>query len=712
MTLARYLLGLGSILVAVTPIVRGSRALRQRYLPELVGPVARLGEVVLSLAIVTVVSETLGTIGLFKLLPIVVTCAGAGLIASRVAGSGDRTGDSMIGEPRNDESAALPNAVGRWGTFAAVATVALVAAEWSMRTADSLRHGMTTADTLWYHLPIAARFAQSGWTSHLYFVDAGSLIVFYPATSELMHGLGIVFFANDMLSPLLNLGWLALALLAGWCIGRPYGLAPLTMMAVALVLATPELVLDDPGAGLNDVVGIALFLAAVALLINATHNPNEDLSPAALACTALASGLALGTKYTLIAPVAALGLGVAVIATRGERARRALLSLAVGALTGGYWYVRNFVAIGNPLPSLRLGIGPFRAPAIPLPGAESVAKYLFDARVWRVYYLPGLRDALGPAWWVLAAAAAAGAITGLAVGPSRVIRMLALVAAASFAAFLFAPQLLGTGIGGGPIYFEANVRYGAIALVLGAALLPIATARHRTGATYFLFVVFGIALAAAQLAPGIWRRARQNTGQPPVDRWSLLVGVIIGIGVFVAATASLALRGRASPSTRSMLRDWRAMMTIIVALCVVGFAVEREYLDHRYTHMTVMPRIYRWARGVHDTRIAIVGFQQVQYPLYGKDSSNFVQYIALRHKDGTSTAITDCATWRRVLNEGRYSYVVTTTPDFPYPSAQVLPPEERWTRSDPAAHLVIHEKKAWLFRIDGLLDPARCRRVS
>ena len=46
---------------------------------------------------------------------------------------------------------------------------------------------------------------------------------FYPQNSELVHAVGMVLGGRDFFSVFLNLGWLALALLAAWCIGRPYG---------------------------------------------------------------------------------------------------------------------------------------------------------------------------------------------------------------------------------------------------------------------------------------------------------------------------------------------------------------------------------------------------------------------------------------------------------------------------------------------------------
>ena len=150
----------------------------------------------------------------------------------------------------------------------AVLAVALVAADWATRTIDAYHHGMTTPDTLWYHLPQAARFVQDGSIIPLHFFDLGLVTAFYPTNSELFHGMGILLMGNDVLSPALNSCWLALALLASWCVGRPYGVGAVTLCGVAALMATPSLVATQPGGGYDDIVGLALLLACAAILIN------------------------------------------------------------------------------------------------------------------------------------------------------------------------------------------------------------------------------------------------------------------------------------------------------------------------------------------------------------------------------------------------------------------------------------------------------------
>ena len=100
------------------------------------------------------------------------------------------------------------------------------AAAWAVPTLGALAAGMDRSDSLWYHMPLAARLAQTGHVGPIAFFDPIYFASFYPANSEIPHALGILVFDRDILSPLLNHAWLALALLAAWCIGRPYGLGP------------------------------------------------------------------------------------------------------------------------------------------------------------------------------------------------------------------------------------------------------------------------------------------------------------------------------------------------------------------------------------------------------------------------------------------------------------------------------------------------------
>ena len=118
---------------------------------------------------------------------------------------------------------------------------------------------------------------------------------------------GCLAFRNDLLSPFLNMGFVALAFLAAWCIGRPFGLAPATMTGLWVVMGTPMLVGTQPGTAYNDTIGIVLVLAAVAILVTASQTSTPPTVSASCVAAA-AAGIAFGTKLQFIVPVAALSV--------------------------------------------------------------------------------------------------------------------------------------------------------------------------------------------------------------------------------------------------------------------------------------------------------------------------------------------------------------------------------------------------------------------
>src|SRR5205085_9910383 len=102
------------------------------------------------------------------------------------------------------------------------------------------------------------------------------------------------------------------------------------------VLATPGLVDTQPGGAYNDIVGIALLLASIALIVNARAGPGGQLDLRTSAFAAIPAGLALGSKYTMIVPALTLGLGCVLLAGQGRRLRHAGVWAGVLILLGGY----------------------------------------------------------------------------------------------------------------------------------------------------------------------------------------------------------------------------------------------------------------------------------------------------------------------------------------------------------------------------------------
>jgi hypothetical protein len=724
MTAGRYLEGLLVMAVALVPVGLAAHTWRRRLLPGWSGPEALLAEIVMAGTVVLLAAEALGLVWLLRLWALVPVLAAVGTVGYYVGCRGPGTakpdGRSAPAEGAVDVGEYRPPPVKLPAAMAAVVAVGLLAADWSSRTVDSLHHGMTSTDTLWYHLPFAARFAQQGTVVPLHYVDSEAVTVFFPASSELVHALGIEFLGSDLLSPLINLGWVALALLAAWCIGRPFGVAPASLTGVVMLLVTPGLVATQPGGGYDDIVGLALVLACAALLVTASCRGGPT-RPTGQAVAALAAGLALGTKFTFVAPVGALTVGIWVLARRGRRWSEGGLWLLLVVLTGGIWYFRNLFTVGNPLPSLHLALGPL---ALPSPTTKTptstVSHFLFNAGAWHHYLLPGLRLSFGPAWWAVLGLAGAGLVLGVLSAPGRVPRMLAWVGIVSGAAFLVTPQYLT--ILGAPVYFVDNVRYGDPALVLGLVLLPLAPVFAHRGRWRWLLGGELVVIGATQLDGTVWPIdvLAQRFGYP-IGGVDSLIGLGCGAVVLVVGTTLVLARH----SLPGRARSRRAVVTVAVAVAVAvavvpGLALQQFYLRNRYAGPgTPLPLLERDAS---NARVAVAGgFGQLQYGFYGRDLSNFVQYVGQTEPHHGFGLIDSCPRWRQILDQGHYTYVVITT-GLVANRADLTehPPRYTvWTETDTAAQLVrrqvttVRDAKVvgyWLFRIRGPLDPASCPR--
>jgi hypothetical protein len=706
MSVGRYAVAVLLALIALIPMSVGARALRKRLLPGWSGPPGLLADIVIGLGVVVGVSEILGAVGLYRAVPIMAGLATAGTALAYLARR--RPIETRLDRPALPVMAPARNSRGAIAV-ALVATAAAVAG-WSTQTIAALRHGTSGVDTSWYHLPVAARFVQDGSITSVHYLDGDGLTAFFPANSALLHGLGIMWLGNDLVSPVINMLFLGLAVLAAWCIGRPFGAAPATLICLIAVLGTPMLVGTQPGTAYNDLVGIALFLAAAAILL--TGGPTRgSSSPAVLGLAALAAGLALGTKFQFIIPVAALTVGVVALAGRGERLRRGALWVLILVFAGGFWYARNLVTIGNPLPLVGLKLGPFELHGIPVASESSLTAYLLDRRAWNEQLLPGLSSALGPAWWALVGLAFAGLVVGLFARRGATHRMLVLVGIVTVVAFVLTPAAHGAH--GSPFFFTYTLRYSALGLALGLVLLPLAG--PGSWSMWWALVPVSLVVAATQLDPSIWpTELRAHRFADPIRGRESIAGMAVGATVLLVGAAVLVMRRRAWKWQPFVRRPSAiaAGMAAGLAVLAAGFGLQQLYLRDRYVNASPMPKIYEWAGDVHHERIAVVG-TDLQYPLYGKDLSNHVQYVGEQGPHGAFSTIRDCGSWRRALNAGRYSYVVIYTL---FKSADEPKREDTWTRADPAIEIVREyartlsggNERVSLYRVEGKLDPAGC----
>lgn len=715
-SLGSYIGGCLAVIGILSALGLGGYWLRRWIVPEFSGALARLADATIAAGLLVVSLEMLGTLSILRSGWIVVVCIAVGLFAALLGWSKAPAENREISAPQVQNVALL----------IALAVASFTVAEWTFPSQLSLDAGMFGGDTTWYHMPFAARFAQEHSIVHLHFTDPLRLAAwFYPQSSELVHGAAIVLFKTDWLSPLINLFWLAIALLAAFCVGRPYKVGPATLVAGAIVLDAGVMIETQPGEGRNDIMGLAFLLAFVAFLINAHQRraPAEGavqdapeqgaplLDKGPLVIAGIAAGLAASVKLTFLIPVVAITVGVVLFSGRGRRLTTAWVLGLSAFLVGGYWYVRAAIKTGgNPIP--QIGFGPLQLPRpdqMPLDPRPrfAVAHYLGEPTIYRKWFFPQLDNAFGPLWPLILIVAVAAAVYIAWRSRNIILRVVAVAALATAVVYVFTP-LTAAGQEGSPTGFFTNTRYLVPGLVLAMVLLPIARPLRAPDRRAWLTLLFLSAVYAITVLS--------------TPRWypGFIVGTVFLTLALVWAPAGLGMARSRRLLSRAAV--FAAAGGVLLLAVVLGRAQEVQYYKHHYTITTRFlqdggPRdAFAFAHGQHGKRIGIAGSGEIffgQYGFYGKNLDNDVQYIGVPGPDGTYRLTSTCHQFRRQINAGDYDYLILSQYTQDAADSPYWHPIYAWIKNDPALEQVIEEPEItpepdWVFRVKGRLDPAGC----
>jgi hypothetical protein len=765
MSLSQYLLGAAELAVIATALGLGAYHVRALLVPAWTGALARLAEIVLGLSALIVISEFLGVLRLLEEVPLVIACVGVGL------------GAAMWARPRHEPRGPgeFPAVHASRAMFAvAVATSALVVVHWSMPTQESLDVGMYYQDTTWYHMSFSGRFAQTGEVGPLHFTDPLALTAwFYPQNSELLHAIPMVALDNDFFSPVINLSFLALSLLAAWCIGRPYAIGAVTLVGAAVVLDSEMIVASQAGNAPNDIMGLFFLLAVLAFLVNGAataraapqiagasgetadpplpraadgepgfdpeadeEHPQEGVveevpvagDPRVLAgvgagpllLAGLAAGLGVGTKITLLATLGALTVGLAILAGRERWIRAMSIWLGAMLLTGGFWYLRNIWHSLNPFPQVD-SIGGFNLPGPDQPGfyprePHSLVEYYNDPTVWKSYFFPILDDRLGPMWPLILVFAFGGLALGVLWARSSLLRLLAITGLFAGIAYGFTPLTASGGLGQ-PTGFDANLRYVAPALIIGFTIVPLIPRLRRSPWPWAFIGLFAFLILQGNLRVQLeWFPLELSTS------WRFgHYGAAILLGLLVVGIPAALVWAARAGVRRTLL----IAATVLAFVLVVGLGRSQQevYMDDRY-RANVAPELgsgFRstpewtpmqiFAKESEDLRIGVVGRASAfgQYFFYGDDLSNRVQYLGRELRRGTYRQIDRCDDLRRAINDGNYDYVVVTPR---IRDEEDDPPENMWVGADLGVTEVVRSGPARIYRVDGAMDPSTCRYLG
>jgi hypothetical protein len=386
---------------------------------------------------------------------------------------------------------------------------------------------VTGLDATSFHIPLDARFIQTGsvWGLHQWLPDYSNAT--YPANGNLLQVAAILPFEHAFLATLVAVPFYVMAGVAAYAIGRELGAGPpASALAGAVLLAVADLARVSFGTAVTDAPTLAFLGAGMVFGLRGETR-----------MAALALGLAAGTKWYGLSYAAVLVL-LWLVATRRWRALPA--AVGIGALAGGFWFVRNWVETGNPV--FPLDVFPFSAPpdVIREQAGFTIFDYLTDWAVWDRYLLPAFEAGFG--WPGAALAAAALATAGLA---RRGAPLAVVVAAAGLAAAYFATPYSAFGAEGQPVLAGASTRYGLPALLAAAG--AAAWLLERGG-----WLLRALAFAAVLLG---LRRAFPGFGAAELLVGALLAGAAYSllraprlVLVPVAGLALFILAGRAEDS--------------------------------------------------------------------------------------------------------------------------------------------------------------------
>src|SRR5436305_4379216 len=260
--------------------------------------------------------------------------------------------------------------------------------------------------------------------------------------------------------------------------------------------------------------------------------------------------------------------------------------------------------------------------------------------------MPGLRDQIGPVWFLLVGLVVLGIVLALWQRRSPAVIVLAATTLMALVFYLLTPAAA-EGPEGMPTSFTAGLRVLEPALILGLVLAALATAGLALRARWAALAGLAIlVLVATHRGASFWDSGGQLAGAIACGAARILLP---------AACATIVGRGHSGRLAAGV-----AIAAAIGLAIGLGWPRTERYLDHRYRvddapalydRLSLVP-VYRWATGIHDSRIGTSGI--LQYGLYGDDLSNHVQFLGVAGSDHRFREIADCRTWRRTIAAGTY----------------------------------------------------------
>ncbi len=222
-------------------------------------------------------------------------------------------------------------------------------------------------DSLWYHLPLVARWHSTGTLDVLDEAGAirlaGQLVTRYPFSWDALGVLFVMPFGDDFLIVVPSLIAWGLAGLALYLVSVSLRASPACAASAALLWMSMPVALRSTRTAHVELASSAFFFVGLYLILDR----RRTRSAAGPALFLALLGLLVGIKITGLFLAGVLSLAWVLVngprwppvpADSGGAPRRfpalVLGGAVLAAFVGGFWYVKNYVEVGNPLGHLEV----------------------------------------------------------------------------------------------------------------------------------------------------------------------------------------------------------------------------------------------------------------------------------------------------------------------------------------------------------------------
>ncbi len=527
-------------------------------------------------------------------------------------------------------------------------------------------------DALAGHLPVAVQWLQAGNIRFMPYITPQSIPAQYPANQELIDLWLMLPVHRDFLVQLAGLPGLGMAIAGVIMAIRELGGRWLSAIAWALLVPTlPRVFSELIGTNMDDLLLIGSVALTTAFL--ARHRRlGDDLS---VLMAAMAIGLGIGTRYAalVVVPPLVVLLALQVLRLRPSLTRVVALGAGAGILviiTGGYWYLRNWLITGDPVYPQDLPWHSVQATAKAVfPWVRSYAALGVAPHDW-LEAVNFMFHGYGPIALLLVMATLLFPVLTVIRGErDRLARAWSLLPAVGVVCFLVTPGSAGYLVNGRlvPIIQSLSLRYILPFLIYSAVMLGLESSQLRPAAERLVVASISTVAVAAVVYLGLFK--------PDYAGSFISAKPLAAATVITATTAVIALR-LVRVRRRVPFRLAAAATSVLVFAAVAPLLASR-YDGHRMS--AGMPYEDLRLKLAGHSSVAIAGFCQI-YGLYDPDLNRRVEYLTGADDQYNRPLATEYNAWLASLRSHNATAVVLATDQC----LVVTPiPQRHWVHEHP-----------------------------